>query len=358
MGCNIDRRGFLAGTAAAAVALAGGRARAASPPSLGFVYVGPVGDFGWSYQHELGRRAVQAKFGDKVKTHYVENVAEGPDSERVFRQLAASGDAMIFATSFGYMNPALRVAQQFPNVKFEIATGYKTLPNAAEYNARFYQGRAVCGTIAGAVSKKGFCGYVAPFPIPEVVMGVNAFTIAARKVNPNFRTKIIWVNTWFDPGKEADAAKSLIDQGADVIAQHTDSPAAMQTAQSRGVYAFGQDSDMRKFGPTAQLTAIINNWAPYYVERTQALLDGTWKTQSVWYGLKEGMVELAPFGPGVTPAAQQAADKVKQGIIDGTLYPFEGPVNDAKGALKVAAGTHPSDHDLLTMNWYVEGVQA
>ncbi|MDQ2802560.1 MAG: BMP family ABC transporter substrate-binding protein, partial [Pseudomonadota bacterium] len=340
MNSLIARRRLLLGTAAAAagVGLGGTRARAAEPLRVGFVYLGPVGDFGWTYQHDQGRKALETALGSAIKTTGVENVTEGPDAERVVRQLASNGNGLIFTTSFGFMNPTERVARQFPKVKFEQATGYKTLPNLAEYNARFYEGRAVCGTIAGHVSKSGIAGYVASVPIPEVVMGMDAFTLAAQKVNPNFKTKVIWVNSWFDPGKEADAAKSLIDQGADVLCQHTDSPAVMQTAEERHVLAFGQASNMQSFGPSAQLTAIVNNWGPYYIERTKAVLDGTWKTQSVWLGMKQGIVQIAPYGPGVTPAAHDAADKVKAGIIDGTFNPFAGPIKDQKGQQKIAAG--------------------
>ena len=358
MNILIPRRTFLSGTAAAAAATAfGGVAQAAGPVKVAFVYVGPVGDFGWSYQHDQGRKALEAALGDKVKTSFVEKVAEGPDAERVIRQLAGSND-MVYTTSFGFMNPAERVAKQFPKVKFEQATGYKTAANLAEYNSRFYEGRAIAGTLAGLLSKKGVAGYVGSVPIPEVVMGINAFTLAARKVNPNFQTKVIWINGWFDPGKEADAAKSLIDQGADWLNQHTDSPAVMQTAEERGVLAIGQASDMKSFGPKAQVTSIMDNWAPYYIERTKALIDGTWKTQSVWMGLKDGTVQMADYGPAVTPEARAAADKVKAGIIAGTLHPFSGPIKNQKGELKVAEGKTISDEELLKMDWYIEGVQA
>ena len=354
----LPRRRFLAGSAAATAALTfGGVARAAGPIRVGFVYLGPVGDMGWTYQHDQGRKQVEAALGDKVKTSFVEKVAEGPDSERVIRQLAGSND-LIFTTSFGYMKPAERVAKQFPKVKFEQATGYETMPNLAEYNSRFYQGRAIAGTLAGMMSKKGVAGYVGSVPIPEVVMGINAFTLAARKVNPNFQTKVIWVNSWFDPGKEADAAKSLIDQGADWLNQHTDSPAVVQTAEERGVLAVGQSSNMQSFGPKAQVTSIMDDWGPYYIERTKAAMDGTWKTQSVWLGMKEGAVQMADYGPAVPPDARAAADKVKAGIIAGTLNPFAGPIKNQKGELKVAEGKALSDEELLKMDWYVEGVQA
>jgi len=353
---SIHRRGLLVGAGAAS--LAGLPARAASPLKIAFVYTGPIGDLGYSYQHELGRQAVQAHFGDKVATHYVENVAEGPDAERVLRQLAGGDDRMVFSTSFGFMNSAVRVARQSPDVTFEQATGYKTLANLAEYNSRFYEGRAICGTIAGHVSKTGVAGYVGSFPIPEVVMGINAFTLAARKVNPNFRTKVIWVSSWFDPGREADAAKALLDQGADILAAHTDSPAIMQTAQARAALAFGQSSDQSRFGPQAHLTSIVDDWSPYYLKRVQAALDGSWKTSSVWLGLKDGMVVMAPFGPGVTPAARDAAERVKAGIIDGSWACFGGPITDQAGALRVPAGQVIADDALLRMDWYVSGVQA
>ncbi len=349
----IGRRGFVGASAA----IASG-ARAADPLKIGWVYVGPVGDFGWSYQHDQGRRAVEAALGGAVKTSFVEKVPEGPDAERVIRQLASSGHGLIFATSFGFMNPAERVARQFPSVRFEQATGYKTLPNLAEYNGRFYEGRAVCGTMAGMLSKAGVAGYVGSVPIPEVVMGINAFTLAARKVNPDFKTKVIWVNAWFDPGREADAAKSLIDQGADILCQHTDSPAVMQTAQERRVLAFGQASDMGRFGPDAQVTAIVDDWGPYYIERAKAALDGSWRTQSVWMGMREGLVELAAYGPSVTSEVDKAANAVKAGILGGTLHPFSGPIRDQKGVARVAAGSAMADADLLKMDWYVEGVQA
>ena len=357
----VDRRRFLAGTAALGSAALSSRilpARAAGPFQIGFMYVGPVGDFGWSYQHDQARKAVEAKFGAAVKTNFVESVAEGPDSERVLRQLASGGNQLIFSTSFGFMNSALKVAKQFPAVKFEQATGYKTATNVAEYNGRFYEGRAVCGTIAGHVSKSAIVGYVGSFPIPEVVMGINAFTLAAQKVNPAIKIKVIWVNSWFDPGKEADAAKSLIDQGADIICTHTDSSAIVQTAEARGVHAFGQDSDMKQFGPNAQLSAIVNNWGDYYIARTKAAMDGSWKEQSVWEGLKDGIVQMAPYGPGVTDAARAAADATKAGIIAGTLHPFTGPVTDNKGTVRIAAGAKPSDADLFKQDWYVAGVQA
>lgn len=288
----------------------------------------------------------------------MENVDEGPDADRVIRQLATSGHKLIFTTSFGFMNPTVRVAKQFPDVHFEHATGFQTADNLAIYNARFYEGRAVIGTIAGHVTKSGKFGYIASFPIPEVVMGINAFILAARKVRPDAEIKVVWVNSWYDPGKEADATKALIDQGIDVITQHTDSPAPVQTAASRGVWCFGQASDMTTFAPDHHATAILDVWGPYYIERVKAALDGTWETSNVWYGFKEGMVEMSPYNERLPAEAVEAAENVRKGIIDGSLHPFAGPINDQGGTEIVPAGTTIPDEDLLKMDWYVEGVSA
>ena len=360
MTISITRRGLLLGSAATAGAIALGSSRAAAQDALkvGFVYVGPIGDFGWTHGHDLGREAVVHHFGDRVETSFVENVAEGPDAERVIRQLAASGHGLIFTTSFGFMNPTVRVARQFPNVKFEHATGYQTAPNVSVYNARFHEGRAVCGAIAGHHTKSGVVGYIASFPIPEVVMGINAFTLAAQKIRPDIRVKVVWVNTWYDPGKEGDGAKALIDQGADIICQHTDSPSPLQTAESRGVHGFGQASDMKAYAPNAQLTAILDDWSGYYVQRVQDVLDGNWQSQNIWWGLKEGMVKMAPFGDAVSAEARADAEAVRDGIIAGTLHPFTGPIKNQAGEVIVADGQTMSDADLSQMDWYVQGVEA
>ena len=355
----ITRRTLLrAGGAAAALPLSGSRAFAQTEPlKVGFVYLGPIGDFGWTYAHEQGRQQAIAEFGDRITTTIVENVAEGPDSERVIRNLAEDGNQLIFTTSFGYMHPTLKVAKRYKDVKFEHATGYETAPNMAAYNARFYEGRAVCGTIAGHLSKTGNAGYVASFPIPEVVMGINAFTLAARKVNPDFKTSVVWVSSWYDPAKEADAAKALIDQGADVLAQHTDSAAVMQAAEQRDLMAFGQAWNMSTFAPTAQLTAIENHWGVYYVDRIGKMLDGTWETANTWWGLKEGILQMSPFGPKVTEAATAAANATAAGIVDGSAPIFAGPIKDRDGTERVAAGAALDDAGLWKMDWYVEGVQ-
>lgn len=324
---------------------------------VGFVYVGPVGDHGWTYRHDIGRQAIEEKFGDKVETTFVESVSEGADAERVIQNLASKGNNLIFTTSFGYMDPTVKVAEQFPDVKFEHATGYKRADNVSTYSARFYQGRAVIGNMAGHMTKSNVIGYIGSFPIPEVVRGINAFTLAMQKVNPDAVVKVIWVNSWYDPGKEGDAAKALIDQGADIIVQHTDSPAPLKVAEERGVHGFGQASDMSSFAPKAQLTAIVDEWNYYYTDRVQAVMDGTWKSQDVWYGIKEGMVELAPYGPEVPDDVKAAAEEVKKGIIDGTYDPFAGPIMNQAGEEVVAAGATIADGDLLSMDWYVKGVE-
>jgi len=342
-------------TAALATALLISGSATAGDSTAGFVYVGPVGDHGWSYQHNEGRMAVEKELG--IKTSYVESVPEGADAERVIRKLAAAGNKIIFTTSFGYMNPTNKVAKPFPNVKFEHATGYKRGDNVTTYSGRYYEGRAIIGTIAGMMTKSNVIGYIGSFPIPEVVRGINAMTLAARKVNPEIVVKVVWVNSWFDPGKEGDATKALIDQGADIIAQHTDSPAPLQVAEARGVYAFGQASDMKAFAPKAQLTAIVDNWKDYYISRVKAAMDGTWESEDTWDGLKAGMVLMAPYGDAVPADVRAAADKVRDSIIDGSLHPFAGPINNQAGEEVAKAGTTIPDGDLLGMDWYVEGVQ-
>ncbi len=359
MALRLSRRTLLAASAAGtSLLLPGRRLLAQEPVKVGFVYVGPIGDFGWTHGHEMARQAVVEHFGDQVKTTHVENVAEGPDAERVIRQLASSGNQLIFTTSFGFMNSTVRVARQFPQVKFEHATGYQTAPNLAVYNARFYQGRAVCGAIAGHMSKSGIVGYIASFPIPEVVMGINSFTLAMQKVKPEAEIHVVWVNSWYDPGKEGDAAKALIDQGADIICQHTDSPAPLQVAEERGVYGFGQASDMKAYAPKAQLTAILDDWSSYYIERVQAVIDGAWETHSIWWGLQRAWSRWRPMARSVTAEAAAAGDAVENGIIAGTLHPFAGPIANQAGEVVVGEGEHLSDEQLLKMDWYVQGVQA
>ena len=351
----------VAATAAAASSVAETTATTAAKTAMskktkvGFVYVGPIGDHGWSYQHDQSRLAVEKALN--VDTAYVESVPEGADAERVIRQLAADGNEVIFTTSFGYMNPTIKVAKMFPNVKFEHATGYKRADNLSTYSARFYEGRAILGTIAGKMTKTNTIGYVASFPIPEVIRGINAMAIAARKVNPDVKIKVIWVNTWFDPGKEGDAAKALIDQGADIITQHTDSPAPLQVAEKRGVHGFGQASDMKAFAPKAQLTSIIDNWDAYYIARVKAAMDGSWKSTDTWDGIKAGMVEMAPYGDAVPADVREMADKLQASIVDGSIHAFQGPIKNQSGEVVVKEGEVIPDGDLAKMNWYVEGVE-
>jgi basic membrane protein A and related proteins len=323
---------------------------------VGFVYLGPVGDFGWTYQHEVGRQLVVKELGSKVETTYLENVNEGPDSERAIEQLARSGHKLIFTTSFGYMDPTIKVAKKYPNVFFEHNTGYKRDKNVATYSARFYEGRHIQGKIAARMSKSGVLGYIGSFPIPEVISGINSTILGAQSINQDIKVKIIWVNSWFDPGKEADAAKALLDQGADVVMQHTDSPAAMQIAEARKAYAFGQDSDMIKFGANAQLTAIVNNWGPYYVERVQAVLDNKWTSGDVWGGLKSKMLLMAPY-TNMPDDVKKLAMYTEAAIAAGTLHPFNCPVVDQEGkTVECKGGTHLDDGQILGMNFYVKGI--
>jgi basic membrane protein A len=331
-------------------------ASAADKLKIGFIYLGPVGDLGWTYQHDLGRQAMVKEFGDKVETTYLENVSEGPDSERSIEQLARAGNKLIFTTSFGYMEPTLKVAKKYPKIHFEHATGYKRAENMSTYSGRFYEGRYIQGQIAAKMSKAGVLGYIGSFPIPEVISGINATMIGAQTVNPNIKVKIIWVNSWFDPGKEADAAKALIDQGADVIMQHTDSPAPMQVASERGKLAFGQDSEMIKFGPKAQLTSIIDNWGPYYIARVKAELDGTWKSEDIWDGLKQKMVVMAPY-TNMPDDVKKAAEETEAAIKDGKLHPFKCPVIGQDGKeVECKGGDKLADGQILGMNFYVKGV--
>lgn len=334
-------------------------ALAQDPVRAAFVYVGPVGDHGWTYRHDVGRQAIEAHFGDAVETSYVENVAEGADAERVIRQLAMDGNDIIFTTSFGFMNATAKVAEEFPDIYFEHATGYRTGPNLSAYNARFYEGRWVIGLIAAELTQSNIIGYIASFPIPEVIRGINAFTRALHSINPEADVKVVWANTWYDPGLEADAANALIDQGADILVQHTDSPAALTVAQERGVMGFGQASDMAAFAPNSQLTAIIDNWDSYYIARVQAVIDGTWESSDTWDGLAEAMVTLAPYNTDLIPADVIAdAEAARLAIIDGTLHPFIGPLNSQSGEPIIAAGEILADGALLGMDYYIEGVTA
>ncbi|MBV1863682.1 MAG: BMP family ABC transporter substrate-binding protein [Rhodobacteraceae bacterium] len=343
--------------AAMAVGLAGA-ATAGEKVKVGFIYVGPTGDFGWSYQHDQGRKAIEEAFGDAVETSFVESVPESADSERVMTQMALSGHDIIFATSFNYMDHVMNVAKKFPKVKFEHATGFKRADNVSTYSARFYEGRAVIGHVAGKMTKTNTIGYIASYPIPEVVRGINAAYLAAKAVNPDVKMKIVWVYTWFDPGKEADAANALIEQGADIIMQHTDSPAAMTIAEEKGIYAFGQASDMGQFGPNARLTSIIDNWDPYYIARVKAVMDGTWSSTDTWDGIKEGMVGIVDFSDKVPADVAASAGAIRDALSAGTMHAFTGPINKQDGSVWLADGETADDGTLAGMNFYVEGIEA
>ena len=333
---------------------------AGTPPlKVGFVYVAPITEAGWVRQHEEGRKAVEAALGDKAKTSFVENVPEGPDAERVIRDLAQQGHKLIFTPSFGYMEPTLKVAAEFPDVKFESITGYKMAPNVAVANARYYEGRYLAGIAAGRVTQTNVAGYVAGFPIPEVLQGINAFTLGMRSVNPKATVKVVWLNAWFDPPKERDAAVSLFGQKADVVAFHTGSTAVMAAAQEHGKWAVAYHSDMRKVAPDAQLIAVSHHWGSYYTERARAVLEGRWKSASLWGGVKQGMVSVGHFGPKVPKAVQDEVLARQKDIGAGKLVPFHAlaVVRDNEGHEVIPAGKTLTDEQILSMNWLVEGVQ-
>ena len=324
---------------------------------VGFIYIGPPGDHGWTYMHDVGRKYAESQLGDAISTTYIEGVPENADAVRAIRKLASSGHDLIFTTSFNYMDQTLEVAKEFPNVKFEHATGYKRADNVSTYSARFYEGRTISGHIAGHMSKTNTVGYIASFPIPEVIRGINAFYLAASKVNPDIKIKIIWVFTWYDPGKEADAANTLINQGADIIVQHTDTFAPCQAAEKAGVLAFGQASNQEEFCPNAHLTAIEDIWGPYYAARSKAVVDGTWTSQDTWDGMDKGMVVMSPYNTKLMPASLiQEAVNMEIAIKDGTLHSFEGPIYNQAGELVVPDGQVADDGMLAGMSFYVQGI--
>ncbi|NGQ90677.1 BMP family ABC transporter substrate-binding protein [Rhodobacter sp. HX-7-19] len=359
----MKRRTILKGGAALGFAsMLGGKmslAQGLEKVKAGFVYVGPIGDGGWTYQHHQGALAVQEAYGDKVEIVWQENVPEGADAERVLTQMALSGCNIIFTTSFGYMDPTNAVAAKFPDVKFEHATGFKREhPNVSTYNARFYEGRAVQGHIAGKMTKTNKIGYIGSFPIPEVIMGINSYYLHAKKVNPNVELSIVWAFTWFDPAKEADAAKALIDQGVDVIASHTDSTAPLaEAAKTNGaVIGFGQASDMADYKPSPRVSSIIDNWAPYYVKRVGALLDGSYAQADAWEGIAGGEVEIGEITDAVPADVKAEAEALRDSIAAGTYHPFTGPINKQDGSAWLAEGATAPDGDLLGMMFYVEGI--
>ena len=325
------------------------------PLKVGFVYVSPVGDAGWTTQHNAGREQMAKALGPKVSTSFVEKVPEGADAERVIRDLAQQGHKLIFTTSFGFMNPTLKVAEEFKDVKFEHATGYKTAPNVNTYNARFYEGRYLAGMIAGKMSKTGTLGYVGAFPIPEVLQGINAFMLGARSTNPKAQLRVVWIGTWYDPGKERDAANTLMAQGADVVTNHTDSTAVVAAAEEKKKMAVGYHSNMAKFGPNAQLVAVTHHWGNYYTQRAQETVDGTWKVAPVWGGLREGFIKLEGYSNKLPPELVASVKAREAEILAGKFHPFSAPIRTNAGSEVLASGSL-TDAQLGAMNYYVEGV--
>ena len=326
---------------------------------VGFIYVGPIGDGGWTYEHNKGRLAVEEHFGDKVETVFQESVPEGADAERAMTQMALGGADLIFTTSFGYMDPTINVAAKFPNVKFEHATGFKRADNVSTYSARFYEGRAIQGHIAGKMTKTNKIGYIASFPIPEVIRGINSAYIHAKKANPDVEFSIVWAYTWFDPAKEAASATALIEQGADVILQHTDSTAPQAAAEKAGnVVTFGQASDMGEYAPFHRVSSIIDDWAPYYIARTQAVIDGTWTSKDTWDGIGAGMVGIGEISSAVPADVKAEAEALRDALADGSYHAFTGPLNKQDGSPWLAEGETASDGDLAGMGFYVEGLTA
>ncbi len=353
---KITRRA-LAASALALGSACGAFAAGHEPVTVGFIYVGPIGDGGWTYEHDKGRLAVEEHFGDGVRTLYQESVPEGADSERAMTQMIRQGADIIFTTSFGYMDPTINVAARFPDVKFEHATGYKRAPNVSTYSARFYEARAVLGHIAGELTESNKIGYIASFPIPEVIRGINSAYIHAKKANPDVELSVVWVYTWFDPAKEADAAKALIDQGADVLLQHTDSTAPQAAAEAAGdVYTFGQASDMPEYAPKPRVSSIIDDWAPYYIERVQAVIDGTWESTDTWDGIAPGMVRIGEISDAVPADVKAEALSLKNRLASGEYHAFTGPLNRQDGSVWLAEGETADDGTLLGMDFYVEGI--
>jgi simple sugar transport system substrate-binding protein len=326
------------------------------PLKVGFIYVGPVADAGWTFAHDLGRKAVEAKYGDKVKTTYIESVKEGPDAERVIRDLVAQGNKVIFATSFGFGDSMEKVAKDHPEVKFEHATGFKTAPNLRNYEGRFYEDAYLSGVLAGAMTKSNVIGFVGSFPIPEVLRNINAYTLGAQSVNPKVKTKVVWISTWVDPPKEAEAAQSLINQGADVLLQNTDSTAVLQTAEKNGKFAFGWDSDMSAFAPKAHLASNALNWGPYYIKAVGEVMDGTWKVENTKWGVKEGLTEFVKVNDAVPAAAKAKVEEAKAFLVANPGAVFRGPIKDNTGKEVLAAGVTADDKWKGEVNFYVMGV--
>ncbi|MGF1624041.1 MAG: BMP family ABC transporter substrate-binding protein [Alphaproteobacteria bacterium] len=342
-------------TTAVAAAIATSAAASAEPLKVGFVYNSPIGDSGWTYQHDQGRLALEAALGDAVETSYIESVGEA-DAARIIRQLAENGHGLIFGTTFGFMNPMAQVAESYPDVAFQHATGYTQLDNMGIYHARAYEARYLSGMAAGAVSQTGVAGFIASFPIPEVIRGINAFTLGMRAVNPDAQVRVIWLSTWYDPGKETEATQALVAQGADVISQFTDSPAPTIAAQEAGIWSISVGSDRSTYGPDAHLTSVVYNWGGYYTEVAQQVIDGTWTADNVWGGIGRGMTDIAPLHAAVPDDARAAIEAKRAAFADGSDHPFAGPVADQGGEVRIAEGAAADDGMLLGMDWYVEGV--
>lgn len=358
VGCGKKEEAPAAAAPAAPAPTAAAPAPASTAPlEIAFAYVGPVGDGGWTFAHDNGRKALEKEFGDKIKTTFVESVPESADAERVFRDFVGQGKKLIFGTTFGYMEPMLKVAGDAKDVKFEHATGYKTAENMRTYDSRTYEGAYMAGIIAGAMTKSNKLGVVGSVPIPEVLRNINSFTLGAQSVNPKITTNVVWVNEWFSPPKETEAATALINGGADVLFQNTDSPAVLKTAQEKGKRAFGWDSDMTAYGPKAHLASAVINWGPYYIKATKDVLDGTWTTGQTWWGVKEGAIDLVSVADDVPADIKAKVDEVKKGLKDGTFQIWKGPIVGQDGKELIAAGTAADDKFLSGVNFYVKGVE-
>jgi len=360
VGCGKKEEAPVAAAPASAAPVEAASAAPAKPEPLkvGFAYVGPVGDGGWTFAHDNARKAVEKEFGDKIVTSFVEKVPEGADAERVFRDMAGQGNQLIFGTTFGYMEPMLKAAADLPKVKFEQATGYKTAPNMNVYDSRTYEGAYMAGVIAGGMTKTNTIGVVGSIPIPEVIRNINSFTLGAQSVNPKVKTKVVWVNEWFNPPKETEAAQSLMNGGADVLMQNTDSSAVLQTAEKAGKYAFGWDSDMTAYAPKAHLASSVINWAPYYIKATKDALDGTWKgDQHSWWGVKEGAIDIVSISDKVPADLKAKVDAVKAGLKDGSFVIWKGPIMGSDGKEVLAKDAVADDKFLGGVNFYVKGVE-
>jgi basic membrane protein A len=357
IGCGKKEEAAAPAAAPAAPAPTAAAPAPAAPLNIAFAYVGPVGDGGWSFAHDNGRKALEKEFGDKIKTTFVESVPESADAERVFRDMVSQGNKLIFGATFGYMEPMLKVANDNKDVKFEHATGYKTAENMRTYDSRTYEGAYMAGVIAGAMTKSNTLGVVGSVPIPEVLRNINSFTLGAQSVNPKITTKVVWVNEWFSPPKETEAATALINGGADILFQNTDSPAVLKTAQEKGKRAFGWDSDMTAYGPKAHLGSAVINWAPYYIKTTQDVLDGKWATGQSWWGVKEGAIDMVSIAEDVPAETKAKIDEIKKGLKDGSFSIWKGPILGQDGKEVVAKDAVADDKFLQGVNFYVKGVE-